>query len=442
VGLEKKMKSMRCSEVVIELLLAVVLGTLPCAAQEYHLHPSAEPIPPTLFGLVIHKAVALKATPWPDVPFSGWRLWDSYVTWWDLEPGRKGNWQFGNLDRMVSLAEGHRVQCLMNLGMTPTWASARPSESPKFRPGSIAEPKNIQDWRDFVSAVGTRYKGRILDWEVWNEPNDPAFYTGSIGQLVDVSKVAYQTLKQIDSSNIVVSPSPTYGLKGTDWLNSYLRAGGGAFADVIGYHLYTVPEGPEAMVPLAQKIKSVMVENGVGDKPLWNTEAGWYIQNKAGTVAKSGAFTPLPALSAAGIVARSYVLTWASGVSRFYWYDWDGAVMSLSDEDGKSLKPAGYAYEVIRRWLIGARMTACDSDSSDTWICEITRDGGYSAYIVWNPRGDRDFKIPPAWKVHMEREIDDHHGDLKASSVKIGLRPILLETKAAPWEPWEPGGHH
>jgi hypothetical protein len=425
------MKNMRCSVIVVELLLAMVLVALPCAAQEYHLHPSAEPIPATMFGLVVHRAI--NTTPWPEVPFSGWRLWDSGVTWWDLEPGRKGNMVFMYLDKMASLAQSHNVQILMNLGMTPAWASARPYESPKYRQGSIAEPKNIQDWRDFVSAVGTRYKGRIHEWEIWNEPNDKAFYTGNIGQLVELSKAADQTLKQIDSSSIVVSPSPTYGLQGTDWLNSYLRAGGGAFADVIGYHFYA--DSPEAMIPLAEKIKGVMAENGVGDKPLWNTEAGWYIQNKAGTVSKSGGFTPLSPLDAAGYVARAYILNWASGISRFYWYDWDGAVMSLSDDGGKTLKPAGYAYEVIQRWLIGARMTACNSDSSDTWICEITRDGGYNGYIVWNPRGDREFKAPAAWKTQIEREIDDHHGNLSgASSVKIGVRPILFENKAASWE--------
>jgi hypothetical protein len=428
--LEKKMKNMRCSVVVGELLLAMVLVVLPCAAQENHLHPPAEPIPATMFGLVVHRAI--NTTPWPEVPFSGWRLWDSGVTWWDLEPGQKGSLKFIYLDRMVTLAQDHKVQILMNLGMSPTWASARPYESPKFRPGAVAEPKNVQDWHEFVNAVGSRYKGKIHDWEIWNEPNDKAFYTGSVGQLIELCKVAYQTLKQVDSSNTVVSPSPTYGMQGTDWLNNYLRAGGSAYADVVGYHFYA--DSPEAMVPLAQKVRSVMAENGIGNKPLWNTEAGWYIQNKAGTVAKSGAFTPLSPLDAAGFVARSYILNWASGVSRFYWYDWDGAVMALSDDGGKTLKPAGYAYEVIQRWLIGARMIACNSDSSDTWICEITRDGGYSAYIVWNPRGDRDFKVPSSWKAQIEREIDDHHGEVRASSLKIGVRPVLLENKAASWE--------
>jgi hypothetical protein len=424
------MKSKRCSVIVIELILATVLIALPCAAQEYHLHPPAEPIPATMFGLVIHNAVT--KTPWPDVPFSGWRLWDSGVTWWNLEPGKKGNLEFVNLDKMVSLAQNHGTKILMNLGMSPTWASARPYESAKFRPGSTAEPKNIQDWRDFVNAVGTRYKGRIHDWEIWNETNDKAFYTGSIGSLLELSKTAYQSLKEIDSSNVVVAPSPTYGMQGTDWLASYLRAGGSGFADVIGYHFYA--DSPEAMVPLAQKVRTVMAENGVGDKPLWNTEAGWYIQNKTGTVAKSGAFTPLPPLEAVGFVARSYILNWATGVSRFYWYDWDSAVMSLADDDGKTLKPAGYAYEVIQRWLVGARMTACNSDSSNTWICEITRDNGYNGYIVWNPKGDRDFKVPSGWKAQIQRELDDHHGDVSASAVKIGIRPILLENKAAPWE--------
>ena len=47
----------------------------------------------------------------------------------------------------------------------PQWAS-----SSVQWPGS-GPPDNPQDWTDFLTALATRYKGRIQAYEIWNEPN-------------------------------------------------------------------------------------------------------------------------------------------------------------------------------------------------------------------------------------------------------------------------------
>jgi hypothetical protein len=395
-------------------LVAGILLVAPCAAQQYHLRAPDEVIPRTLFGLHIHR-VAL-TTPWPDAPFGSLRLWDAGVTWWDMQRIDKTKYEFRLADKTVSLAESHQVEPFMTLGMTATWAASRPNDSAKFRPGSVSEPRNMQDWRDFVQTLATRYKGRIHYWEVWNEPNDGAFYTGTIPNLVQISKVAYETLKQVDPSNMVSSPPPTYGLKGVPWLNDYLRAGGGKYADIIGYHMYV--DKPEDIVPLAEKIHEVMNENGVGDKPLWNTETGWGLQDK------------LAPLQAEGYVPRAYILSWASGVTRFYWYDWDSNTEGLAKDNGKTRTSAGFSFVEVQKWLVGARMLGCDSDSPSMWTCQITRDGGYHGYIVWDPDGPKKFSIPAAWKVVFQRDIDSNTHDLrKETSTEIGIRPILLENK-------------
>jgi Glycosyl hydrolases family 39 len=404
------MKNLTRFTVTIQWVLFCVAAVAPCFAQQYHLHPPNEAIPETLFGLHIHRLST--TTAWPDIPFGSLRLWDANVTWWNLEPGRKGNLEFQNLDKQVDAALSHHVEVFMNIGMTPTWASARPADSAKFRPGAVAEPKNMQDWQDFVKAIATRYKGKIRYWEVWNEPNDAAFYTGNIPKLVDIAKVAYETLKQVDPSNMVTSPPATYGPKGVPWVDSYLRAGGGQYADIIGFHFYS--NQPEDIVPLAEQLHAVMNKDGAGSKPLWNTETGWGVHDK---------LTPL---QGEGYVARAYILAWASGISRFYWYDWDSNTMGLSEKDGTGRIPAGYAYVEVQRWLVGAHMSGCDSNGN-TWTCEITRDGGYHGYIVWNSQTSQNFNVPAAWKVTFQRDIDSHEHDMKGvNTAQIGIRPILL----------------
>lgn len=414
--------------VPLTFFLICVLFQIVAKAQTYRLQPSDSAIPPTLFGLHIHRATT--TTPWPSIPFGTWRLWDAYVVWSDLEP-QKGKWDFRTLDKYVSMAEQHHVEILMPLAMTPPWASERPKEAPAFRPGSAAPPRNIQDWEGYVRTLATRYKGRIHYWELWNEPNGRGFYTGNFEEMVALAKAAYTILKQVDPSNEMLCPATAGGETGPSWLGSYLKAGGSRYCDIIGFHPYVSPRGPEAMVPLIERVKQVMAQNGAGDKPLWCTEVGWYIEDKGGDVkSASPVWRVLSTQEAQGYVARAYILSWAAGVSRLYWYDWDSTTEGLTEPGGKVRKPAAYSYDVTEKWLIGARMTSCDSESSGTWICHITRDGGYNGYIIWNPDGGKNFAIPKAWGVKDEQDISANNHVLDGRpSVEIGPHPILLENK-------------
>ncbi len=382
------------------------------------------PIPSSYFSLHVQHP----ERSWPPVHFGTWRVIDNHVRWHNVAP-RKGQWQFQHLDEIVDIAQQKKVSVLYTLGFPPTWASARPTEAPDYQPGSAAEPRNLDEWRDFVQTIATRYKGRISYWELWNEPNLKHFYTGTPQQLVAAAKVAYETLKKVDPANVVISPSATSS-HGDTWLDAYLAAGGGDYADAIGYHFYTTPEGPEDQVPMIQKIRAVMQKYRVS-KALWDTEVGWYVQTKAGDVKPEGHTfgVVLSPDEAAGYVARTYILNWLAGVAKCFWYVWDSTTMGISEVDGTP-KPAAVAYGTIQEWLIGAVLTSCNSNASGTWVCHITRDGGYYGAILWNPQGTETFKIPTSWKVKRERHLDGVTKDIVgADSIQVGIQPILLETK-------------
>lgn len=67
----------------------------------------------------------------------------------------------------------------MVLAHSPKWASARPDEPVAYAPGAVAEPANIDDWRNQVRTVGQRCKGRIAAHQVWNEPSDRSHFSGT-----------------------------------------------------------------------------------------------------------------------------------------------------------------------------------------------------------------------------------------------------------------------
>ncbi|MBZ5697612.1 MAG: hypothetical protein LAN18_03600 [Acidobacteriia bacterium] len=394
---------------------------------EVRLTPPSQLIPAGLFGMHIHHLAT--TTPWPVVRFANWRLWDAHVNWPDLEPVR-GKWDFKTLDLYLDMAGQHHVDLLLPLALSPPWASARPDERSNYALGNAAEPKDMSDWRDYVRTVGTRYKGRVHEYEIWNEPNVKGFWSGSTEQMVELVREAAKVLKQVDPNIRLISPSAT-GPHGVEWLDQFLAAGGGAYADVIGYHFYVTPNPPEEMVAMVSDVRRVMKKYGVNDKPVWDTETGWGIQNQLSKVGPGWYGTPISIEDAAAYVARAYVLLWASGVARFYWYAWDNGNAGLTERDGKTLKAPAQAYGELEDWLLGAVMKSCASDETDTWTCEISRGDTYRAWVLWNPNTVRRFTPPATWKIVQVRELPGEvHKLVRGEQADIGPTPSLFENRS------------
>lgn len=395
---------------------------------QYLDRPPARPVPQEYFGMHIHRADA--GTPWPVVPFGSWRLWDAYAAWPDLE-SKKGHWEFARLDKYVAMAALTKVEILLPLGLSPTWASARPDEPSSYKPGYAAEPLRLEDWRNYVRTVAERYKGRIHTYEVWNEVNLKGFYTGSVHQMVELARIAYETLKEIDPDIIVVSPSVTGEVRQTEWLDKYLAIGGGKYADVIGYHFYIPRSEPEAVLPVINKVKSIMRKHSVAQKPLWNTESGWWIENKdtsRGLGAAGADWRKLDEQESAAYVARALILGWAAGISRFFWYAWDNFDMGLIEPMDKSIKLAGRAYGQTVAWMRGAVFYGC-SKTDGLWVCELTDAEGRRSRIVWRQDGkDVEWQIPSSWGAKQAELLDGK--TLKFSSlsmtISIGQLPLLI----------------
>jgi hypothetical protein len=376
------------------------------------LTPPKTPIPITYFGMHIHRA-AVK-TKWPNVAFGAWRLWDTHVTWPDLEPAR-GQWNFSLLDKQIALAEAHHVEPIVPLAFSPTWASARPTEPSTHLPGGAAEPRDIEDWRTFVRTIATRYQGRAHQYEVWNEPNVAKFFSGSVDSLVRLTREAYLIIHEIDPQAVMISPSYA-GLDGLAGLDQFLAKGGGKYCDVIGHHFYVDQQPPEKMLEIARRAKAVLARNGV-NKPLWDTEAGWAHPK------------PFPDDLAPGYVSRSYILHWAAGVDRFYWYAWDNhnwVTLELTELDENTPKPAAIAYGTTSRWLVGAVMDSCSSDKSGAWTCSLTR-GSAMTWIVWKESGEGQFTIPASWNVHQAESLLGGSTEVpRGGPLTIGPSPQLL----------------
>lgn len=395
----------------------------------------SSPIDRRYFGMHIHGIAVRRPwlphgdrlTEWPATDFGTWRLWDAYVAWPNLQPHRD-RWDFSAVDNYVSLAADHDVEIVLPLGLTPDWASKRPYEKSSYKPGNAAEPTSFDDWRAYVRTVAERYKGRIKLYEIWNEINLTGFYSGSLETMVNLVRIAFQVIKQIDPEARLVSPSVTGDGRNPKWLDRYLALGGGQYADVIGYHFYVPRQSPEAMLPLVAEVRAIMQKHGVGDKPLWNTESGWWIDNfaSASRLGAAGAdWRKLDQGTASAYVARALILGWASGLSRFCWYAWDNSDMGLYDVVARVEKPAARAYTKTALWLIGSTMHGCDQRSG-VWICELSDAEQKRFRIVWRASGGpASWTVPASWKALAYEPLGGESGPL-VETLALGQQPVMI----------------
>jgi glycosyl hydrolase family 39 (putative alpha-L-iduronidase) len=373
-------------------------------------------IPSSYFGLHIHHLLSANPTPWPNIPVPQWRLWDANVTWPDIEPSRD-QYRFENLDSYVSFAEQHRTGILLPLGGTPRWASSHPDAPSPYYPGFTAAPLNNEDWRNFVRTVAVRYKGRIEAYEIWNEPNLQQFWSGTTDQMLELTKEAYQIIHSVDPNALVVSPSATADY-GVPWTEEFLKKGGAQYVDVVGFHFYVNPHErpPEDLLPLIQRVRKVLADNGAKNKPIWNTETGWLPPAKFDSEEL-----------AAGVLARAYLLSWAAGIDRFYWYAWDNYSLSIVTYNvtQKKITPAGTGYKVIEEWLTGARLDSCTDSAEHVWVCQLNR-SGKKEWIVWNPQGSSKFTVPLEWHAKSSTGLLQAERPIEGTSIEVGPVPTLL----------------
>jgi hypothetical protein len=393
-----------------------------------HAAPTLGAVPLTYFGMHIHRADT--GTPWPPFPFGTWRLWDAGVGWSSVEP-EKGRWYFARLDRDLAIAKQARVDVILVLGLTPTWASARPTEKSGYRPGNAAEPREMEDWRRYVRTVVTRYKGQIPYYEIWNEPSDKQFFTGSVEKLVELAAEAYKIIKEVDPAAEVLSPANSGGGRDLAHYDRFLEMGGKQWFDISAYHFYTWTAVPEAMLPVLDELKGILTKHGIQHRSIWSTEAGWWLENSDGTPDHPTMKSPrrkLTAEQSQAYLARTLILGRAEGLDRFYPYSWDNLYgLGMREQTSGAAKPVALAYAKTVDLMLGQVVEPCRANQG-VWTCRLTK-GKRVTWVAWRENGaTSDWPIPPSWgSLRFRRLVDDSRAIAK-SKVVLGDMPLVFES--------------
>ena len=378
---------------------------------------------------------------WPTRAICGsWRSWDQMSAWRSMQATSGGAIDWTSTDAAINAAYAKGVDIVVTLGLTPTAmalstvigatiiGSANPTNSYcPYTVGNNAPPQNLSDWIAYVTAFGNRYLGKVKYYEIWNEIQDPQFFSGTIGGINDAAsagtvnygtgsdmynlvKAASIALKAIDSTIKILAPSAT-GVNSLPAILPLLQdliAGG--YIDVITYHFYSgttnatsptlansMPEGQAGQLMAMQNFYSALKGSGISNTiPIWNTEFGfeYLTNNENGIVRPSGWYSVPEGDLQNAFIMRSFILAAAYGISRNFWYTYDNLQMGMLEPttmgvgvtgNGVTHKSCVGAFLALQYWLTGRRVSDLKFDSgNNVYYVKVTDANGFNGMLIWN----------------------------------------------------------
>jgi len=238
--------------------------------------------------------------------------WERLVFHWDAyQPNGSGDWTTTD-PNLPGYVPDNLIQSQLDAGLTvvgvvlstPGWAGRDSS-------GAIAVPKNLSlafndpnnYWGQFMARLAARYKGRVDNWVIGNEPDmyDTVKHNwnGSVADYYQYLKVAYQAIKSVNPGATVAVAGMTYWYDHTYNRQQFLDAmldldvadptaqANGYFFDAVDAHTYSNPLNSYAE---AMQFEQFLTNHGISGKQVWETEANVVPNNDPASSHPAGPF--------------------------------------------------------------------------------------------------------------------------------------------------------
>ncbi|CAG0963613.1 hypothetical protein ANRL4_00816 [Anaerolineae bacterium] len=231
--------------------------------------------------------------------------------WKDVRPDPSLPDAWTHADEVMAEADYRGVKVIARLGKPPDWA-IRPAGHDPSQP-----PVDEAAFGQFCGDLAARYKGRIVGYQVWNEPNLDREWLNrppNASAYVRLLAACFTAIKESDPAAVVI----TAGLAPTGtWTEQvipddlYLRqmyaAGAQPYYDVLGLNApgyKSPPETPTDDPALngqawqafrhVEDMRRIMVEQGEGAKQVAILEMGWTVDTRETVIDAAGVEIPNP----------------------------------------------------------------------------------------------------------------------------------------------------
>ena len=239
---------------------------------------------------------------------------------WDAIEPERGRFDWGFWDDFVRLAvEEYDLRLIPYVCYTPAWAASEAGDDSWRSP-----PRDMADFEHFLATISARYAPWIDSWEIWNEPDNPAYWTGDVESFAELLRAGSRGARR-------GNPAATIVLGGLAWDLDFLRSllaeqDAARHVDVVNVHSYfeTWHEDPiESLPAYLEEAATIIREQGEGE-PLWMAEVGYSSRGNSAQVSEvyrarfTSEHTPEAQASA---LARTMLVSLATGrLALFAWY--------------------------------------------------------------------------------------------------------------------------
>jgi hypothetical protein len=381
------------------------------------------------------------------------------------QPGGPYNWQaLRGVDDALASARDLGITPVGIIRGAPEWAAVVPSNCAAIRDEYLGE------FAAFLETLAWRYRNKVDYWELGNEPDvDPGLVQsdapfGCMGDVNDpyyggerygrMLQIAAPALRRGNPQATIVFGGLLLGASSTSnpsmgrperFFEGALRAGGGAYFDILAYHAYLSYSGQPLLdhdidhpsswqdlggwtVGKARFLQEVMSRYGV-QKPLWLNETSMLCSLHP--LYCDAAFFETQAHHLVRMVARA---AGAGGISQITWYTLEGpGWFSSSLLDGRQQpRPAYIAFQNM------ARMVEPFSD-----VRRVEYGAGIEAYrfvrgskvvdVLWSQGGERRVVSIPFIRSIGARRLDGRSiaGRIVDTSIQwqVDFEPIFIERR-------------
>lgn len=404
------------------------------------------------------------------------RLWDAGIsatlgsTWGQIESSSQGsyNWQVIDawLDTIAAQVASNPwtgtqsgptvmftfgfVSCqritACRTGVTPCASTKGCSIPPDDLPlpsgsawnGTGALPAGSQSYSDFVTALlgrcninGKCFSALVKNYELWNEPNLAAFWAGTEAQIYQMAApIAVIIRANVTGAKIYSASSASNATYASTWMaleNTY-----GRISDAYAFHHYLNSTTPESNYTSStvSMVAALAANAGWTNTPYRMTETGG-LSSTPPFACDTATFTTADCISQP---IRWHLVQMSNGMEGIDYYSWYVNIGSQSNFAGP--------YYRMMQYLVGGKLTSpCTSSGSPiVYTCAETEANGTIAQWVWAPctpgagytacTAGTTYTVPAGYT-----QYRDLTGSLipvaAASSVAIGVQPIMLEQVAA-----------
>ncbi len=336
--------------------------------------------------------------------------WSRVSFVWNEIEAANGRFEWGKYDEIVRLAGEYGIELVPTFmweDPIPAWAG-----TPQIEEGDGLDnkrnlpPRNLEDWRDYVRQVVTRYRDSIGWWIPWNEPNLTK-YLGperDPGKYVELLRACTETIREVDPDARICGMN--LALVDLRYYEECFELGALQYCDAVGCHPYRMGVDPDErsvglnwLIGLNEKrtwLEELQELRALVDRYAQGRQVGIWL-DEMGQPTEEDFVIPNVAVTeqtAAVYLARMYAEGLGTRViDKGLWFAFHGYGSFSLVRDDFTLKPEAIAYRLLASALAGKRGVPEQARSGDAHAYRFEGEGT-GAWVTWATGEEEPVVLP------------------------------------------------